>query len=45
MTVLRAEGRLVADTEVYAVMSSGTTMRGPHADYLRVIPGSARAPR
>jgi hypothetical protein len=33
------EGRLVADTEVYAVMSSGTTMRGPHADYLRVIPG------
>jgi hypothetical protein len=33
------EGRLVADTEVYAVMSSGTTMRGPHVDYLRVIPG------
>jgi hypothetical protein len=33
------EGRLIADTEVYAVMSSGTTMRGPHADYLRVIPG------
>jgi hypothetical protein len=39
MTYFVNEGRLVADTEVYAVMSSGTTMRGPHADYLRVIPG------
>jgi hypothetical protein len=33
------EGRLLADTDVYAVMSSGTTMHGPHADYLRVLPG------
>ena len=39
MTYFVNEGRLVADTEVHAVMSSGTTMRGPHADYLRVIPG------
>jgi hypothetical protein len=39
MTYFVNEGRLIADTEVYAVMSSGTTMRGPHADYLRVIPG------
>ena len=35
MTYFVNEGRLVADTEVFAVMSSGTTMRGPHADYLR----------
>jgi hypothetical protein len=34
-----SSGRLLADTEVYAVMSTGTTMRGPHADYLRVLPG------
>jgi hypothetical protein len=39
MTYFVNEGRLLADTEVFAVMSTGSTMRGPHADYLRVIPG------
>jgi len=39
MTYFVTEGRLLADTEVYALMASGSTMRGPHADYLRVLPG------
>ena len=39
MTYFVNEGRLLADTEVFAVMATGSTMRGPHADYLRVIPG------
>lgn len=38
-TYFVGEGRLLADTNVYAVMSTGTTLRGPHADYLRAIPG------
>jgi hypothetical protein len=38
MTYYVGEERLIADTNVVAVMSSGTTMHGPHADYLRQIP-------
>ncbi len=39
MTYYVSDGRLIADTNVFAVMPSGTTMRGPHADYLRVLAG------
>jgi hypothetical protein len=38
MTYYVATERLLADTDVVAVMPSGTTMHGPHADYLRQIP-------
>jgi len=38
MTYYVATERLIADTNVVAVMPSGTTMHGPHADYLRQIP-------
>ena len=39
MTYYVSDGRLVADTNVVAVLPSGTTMHGPHADYLRVLAG------
>jgi hypothetical protein len=38
MTYYVANERLLADTDVVAVLPSGTTMHGPHADYLRSIP-------
>lgn len=39
MTYYIAEGRLLAEQHVFAVMPSGSTMRGPWAEYLRVLPG------
>jgi hypothetical protein len=39
MTYYQLEGRLIAEGHVFAVMPTGTTMRGPWAEYLRVIPG------
>lgn len=39
MTYYQLEGRLIAEGRVFAVMPTGTTMRGPWAEYLRVIPG------
>ncbi len=39
MTYFVQTERLLADTNVVAVLPSGTTMHGPHADYLRSIPG------
>lgn len=38
MTYFVQTERLLADTNVVAVLPSGTTMHGPHADYLRSIP-------
>ena len=43
MTYFVQTERLLADTNVVAVLPSGTTMHGPHADYLRSIPGLRRA--
>ncbi len=39
MTYYVGEGRLIAEGHVFAVLPSGTTMRGPWAEYLRVLPG------
>ncbi len=39
MTYYVSEGRLVAEGSVYAVVPNGSTMRGPWAEYLRVLPG------
>jgi hypothetical protein len=39
MTYYVADGRLVAEGTVYAVVPNGSTMRGPWAEYLRVLPG------
>lgn len=38
MTYYRAEERLLAEGHVYALLPSGTTMRGPTADYYRAVP-------
>jgi hypothetical protein len=38
MTYWTADGHLRAEGSVYAVMKSGATMRGPVADYYRVVP-------
>jgi hypothetical protein len=39
MTYWTAEGHLKAEGNVYGVMNNGTTMRGPVADYYRIVPG------
>jgi hypothetical protein len=39
MTYFRDEERLLAEGDVNAVLPSGTTMRGPQADYYRAVPG------
>jgi hypothetical protein len=39
MTYYVSEGRLVAEGSVYAIVPNGSTMRGPWAEYLRVLPG------
>jgi hypothetical protein len=38
-TYYEVDARLIADGNVHAVLPSGTTMTGPHADYLRAVPG------
>jgi hypothetical protein len=38
-TYYEIDARLIADGNVHAVLPSGTTMNGPHADYLRALPG------
>ena len=39
MTYFRSEERLLAEGDVNAVLPSGTTMRGPQAEYFRAVPG------
>jgi len=39
MTYWTAEGHVRAENNVYGVMNNGTTMRGPVADYYRIVPG------
>lgn len=39
MTYWRMEERLLAEGDVYAQLPSGTTMRGPQAEYFRPVPG------
>lgn len=39
MDYFTREERLVADGEVFARTPAGTTMRGPHAEYYRAVPG------
>jgi hypothetical protein len=38
-TYYEVDARLIADGHVDAKLPSGTTMLGPHADYLRALPG------
>jgi hypothetical protein len=38
-TYYEIDARLIADGNVDAKLPSGTTMLGPHADYLRALPG------
>ena len=38
MTYFRSEERLLAEGDVNAVLPSGTTMRGPQAEYFRAVP-------
>jgi len=38
-TYYELDARLIADGHVDAKLPSGTTMTGPHADYLRALPG------
>jgi hypothetical protein len=38
-TYYEIDARLIADGHVDAKLPSGTTMLGPHADYLRAVPG------
>lgn len=38
MTYFQAENRLHAEGNVVAVLSNGSTMRGPNADYFRAVP-------
>lgn len=45
ITYWRAEERLYAEGNVYAVLPSGTTMRGPNADYYRAVTGLRPAAR
>lgn len=44
MTYWTVEGHLHAEGNVYGVLKSGTTMRGPSADYYRVLPGVRTQP-
>jgi len=39
MTYWTEEGHVKAEGNVYGVMNNGTTMRGPVADYYRIVPG------
>jgi lipopolysaccharide export system protein LptA len=38
MTYFRIEERLIAEGDVYAVLPSGTRMRGPRVEYFRAVP-------
>jgi lipopolysaccharide export system protein LptA len=39
MTYYQLDGRLIAERNVFAVMPTGTTLRGPWVEYLRALPG------
>jgi hypothetical protein len=43
MTYIRADERIFAEGDVFAQLPSGTTMRGPNADYLRQTATRPRA--
>jgi hypothetical protein len=45
MTYFQADERLLAEGNVDAVLPSGTTMRGPQAEYFREIPAVRPRPR
>lgn len=45
LTYYQTDERIVANGRVNARLPSGSTMRGPHADYYRAIPGTRPATR